>query len=153
MKLINVFFFALILMTFGACNNSGNNAASAEEKAAQLAAEQALWGETMTIHDKAMNLMGGINNLKTMLSEQIEKSQDEAAVTVAKMAIDNLDKADEGMMEWMSNLQKLEDLRKEKSHEEIMTYLQEQKEAATQIAEDITTSQVNGKKALKPFFE
>lgn len=151
MKLINVFFFAVALMTFGACNNAGDKAAAPVDPAKQKGEEQLLWSETMAIHDRAMKLMGNMNNLKTMLSEELKNSSNQELNSIAQKAIDDLDRADEGMMEWMANLQKLDQLRKEKSHEEIMKYLGEQKQAANKVSEDITNSLMNGKKAYKAF--
>jgi hypothetical protein len=66
------------------------------------------------------------------------------------LAIDNLEAADEGMMEWMSNLMQLEDLRKNKSHEDIMSYLEEQKAAALKVEKDISDSMGNAKRILEP---
>jgi len=51
-----------------------------------------------------------------------------------------LDKADEGMMDWMHGFQQLKKLQAAKSHQEILTYLEEQDGVIKQVGVDMTNS-------------
>ncbi len=146
MKFINVFFLAFAIMAFGtSCNNTAQTKA---DPADQQAAEQSLWDSMMVIHDEVMPMMTSVEKIKQILNEQKGVVTGEEQKSIVKVALSELDAADKGMWEWMHNLQKLADLRKDKSHDEIMTYLTEQTNAISKVQDDILTSIQNGEKAI-----
>lgn len=146
MKLINVFFLAFAIMAFGAsCNNAAQTKADPAE---QQTAEQNLWDSMMVTHDEVMPMMTSIEKIKQILNEQKETVTGEDEKSIIKVALSDLNSADEAMWTWMNDLQKLEDLRKDKSHDEIMTYLNEQNDAISQVQHDINKSILNGEKAI-----
>lgn len=101
--------------------------------------ETVLWYEMMEVHDEVMPKISEVNRL----SRSLKKYRDTIPYILTseyKKALTDLDKAEDGMMEWMSELQQLEEMRKTKNHEEIMAYLKEEKAKIEQVSKDILGS-------------
>ncbi|MBT8231640.1 MAG: hypothetical protein HKO66_12455 [Saprospiraceae bacterium] len=93
---------------------------------------EALYTEVIAIHDEVMPKMSTIHKLKKKL-KKIENG------VVTKVLIDNLDKADEGMMQWMEDFavfKKMDD----KSDEEKIKFLEEEKEKITKVSVNMKSS-------------
>lgn len=137
-----IFVFALGL--FG-CNNAAKEA----EMAKQQEEQQTLWDEAMAIHDAVMPMMTTVEKMKAFLTDpaNFDGVSDESK-QVAAVALADLEQADKSMWDWMNNLQKLEDLRKDKTHEEILAYLTEQKTEMEGIKTALNQAATNGKKAI-----
>ena len=87
--------------------------------------EDAKWEAVMANHDVVMPMMGTTNKVRKKLKKTLKANDNLAPeiVTKANQLITDLDKADEGMMDWMNGFQQLDKLQEEKSHEEILSYL------------------------------
>ena len=113
--------------------------------------ESKRWDEVMKNHDVVMPLMGNINkvrkDLKTYVAEQ-DSLPAEQQQSVNQLLV-KLDNADEAMMDWMNGFQQLERLRNEKSHEEIMKYLDEQEKAIEVVGKEMKESIQSGLQFLK----
>lgn len=133
---------ALLLLVV-AC---GNNTEALKEQENNLA------NEVMDIHDEVMPKMAEINRLSRTLQDYYEANKetisDELDGQIELMQRE-LEKADDGMMGWMANYQQPTALRETKTHEEIMTYLQEQKKEVSEVAEQINSSLAEAKKLIE----
>ena len=81
--------------------------------------------------------MTEIVSLKGSLIELATNSTDE---TTVKATLTQLEKAEDAMMAWMNNFTAPEKMRDTKSHEEIMVYLQAQKEEITKVRDTMNGS-------------
>ncbi len=126
--------FLLLISLFLACeanqdSTENTNTLSAEET------ESTLYQETMELHDLVMPKMATMNKLSRTLKEHQTQLTEEQEMIKSQIeeVINNLGTADEKMMDWMQNMQPLADLRASQSHEEIMSYLQKEKESMASI--------------------
>ena len=115
--------FILIIPLFFSCDN-----------------QKELYSEVMVIHDTAMAKMDKIITLKSALKEKAQAmSQDTTNTNIEEVKkindlILNLDAADESMMNWMREFHQ-----DYESHakEEIMDYLENQKDRITKVGEEM----------------
>ena len=113
--------------------------------------EYAKWEAVMANHDVVMPMMSTTNKVRKKLKKALKANNNLAPEMVAKanQLITDLDKADEGMMDWMNSFQQLDKLQANKNHEEILSYLAEQDVIIKQVGVDMT----NGIKAGTDFVE
>ncbi len=125
----------------------------------QEAAEVALWKETMKIHDEVMPYTGQVNRIKRAIKGKIGEAGQGGGLklnsSTKKMltTLQDLDKAEKDMFDWMKGLQQLPDLRKTKSHEEIMAYLEAEKLNIRRVGINTSAVIITGKElldAMKP---
>lgn len=137
-----IFYFSLSL--FLACT-------SVSSKTQKL--EDAKWNAVMANHDVVMPMMGTTNKVRKNLKNFMTSQENLPAEMTTKIndLITQLDKADEGMMDWMNGFQQLEKLQATKEHKEIMTYLEEQDVIIKQVGIDMTNSIKSGTDFLKGF--
>ncbi len=104
--------------------------------------EDAKWEAVMANHDVVMPMMGTTNKVRKKLKKALKANENLAGETVTKInaLIGDLDKADEGMMDWMNGFQKLSKLQAEKNHQEILKYLEDQDGIIKQVGVDMTNS-------------
>ena len=100
--------------------------------------QQELYDEVMAVHDEVMPKMQDIMNLKEQIRGKIERlSQQtgtEAEVEQLDQMINRLDEADEAMMNWMRNFKRdYEGM----SEEEVINYLEEEKEKITEVRQEM----------------
>ncbi|MEZ4953438.1 MAG: hypothetical protein R2825_07665 [Saprospiraceae bacterium] len=114
-------------------------------------AQENLKDELMVVHDEVMPKMGEIHKLKKQLKKLSTESsvEENGNLEEIKNAIYALEKADDGMMDWMANFKSPSKLRGEKSHEEIMAYLENEKEKIEQVKNDMMTSIERAKKLVE----
>lgn len=104
--------------------------------------QDARWHAVMANHDVVMPMMGTTNKVRKQLkkvktenpvlpNEQVEK---------INQLIGDLDKADEGMMDWMNGFQPLKKLQATKEHQEILKYLEEQDIEIKRVGIEMTNS-------------
>lgn len=117
----------------------------------QLAAQQQTWDEVMKIHDEVMPKMNTMRELTKTLKTQWEsnKSLDAATKDDISIAIQELESADEGMWDWMHNLQQLKPLQESKTHDEIIDYLKEQQQSIILVREEWDNSMAKADGILK----
>lgn len=124
-----------------ACNNSANQTA-----------EQQAWDEVMAVHDEVMPKTAELNRLATQLRSKIatlDSTQQESKNTMMD-AILAIERADEGMMNWMAEVQDPEILHGEnKTHEEIMRYLNEEKNKVNVVRDNILAALERGNQLLE----
>lgn len=140
MQTQNLFFVFALLFLATAC---GNNVEQLKAEESKLA------GEVMEIHDEVMPKMAEVNRLSRELDDYYEANKETISDELdgqIELVQRELEKADDGMMGWMANYKQPEALREEKTHEEIMTYLNEQKELISDVAEQINSSIEEAKK-------
>ena len=137
---IGLFFLVNFLMT--ACNNSTN----------QVVEEQQAWDQVMAVHDDVMPKTADLNRMTTQLRAKNAALDSTRQDTKNKImdAIQALESADESMMSWMAEVQDPEILRGDnKTHAEIMRYLEEEKNKVDRVQSDITVSLDQGKQILE----
>jgi hypothetical protein len=128
MKSFNHFFISIITAAlFFACGSSSPD----------IEKEDALRNEVFVIHDEVMPRMAEIVALKGKLEALNPDSTKAAEVTAA---ISFLGNAEDGMMEWMVQFKQPAKLRESKKHEEIMAYLEAEKQRISQVRDDINNS-------------
>lgn len=134
-------FFVLAILNI-ACNNSAN----------QTVEQQQAWDQMMAVHDDVMPKTSDLNRMTTQLRTKIAALDSTQQDTKNKMmdAIQALERAEEGMMSWMAEVQDPEILRGEhKTHAEIMRYLEEEKDKVDRVQADIIASLDQGKQLLE----
>lgn len=108
--------------------------------------------EVMVIHDEVMPRMGEIHKLGKELKKLVENNtiEDDSIIIEIRNTIDYLESADEGMMEWMHNINKNKPskVRKNKTHEEILSMLHEEMKKVEKVKYDINTSISNAQELL-----
>ena len=125
----------LLLFTLVACQNSGPASQQSLE-------EEKLHKKILAIHDEVMPRMGEINKLRKKLVESLDAGtfKSEEDIKAAKEAVQYLENADEGMMQWMHDYKKPSELQKDKSPEEVMAWLKEEYKKVEKVKYDIQTS-------------
>lgn len=110
--------------------------------------------EIMNIHDELMPSLDKVDSLKKALEENrnyltgdsLGVTQGNVAVPVDSLII-ALERADEGMMEWMRNYDKFEE--ETFSHEEQMEYLLKEKEKIEQVRLEMISSIMEAENVLE----
>ena len=131
-------YLLLIVMVCSYCTNntSTENENTASEDQAK---EDQLRKDMIVLHDEVMPFMGAINKTQKELKEQLETIEDEAVKEKAAKIIEDLDKAHEGMMDWMHKnskvFQSLDEMRAEMDHDAIIQYLNKEKADMQDIKE------------------
>lgn len=134
MKTQNLLFLLSLLFLATACGNNVEQLKAEEDKLAS---------EVMEVHDEVMPKMAEINRLSRELDKYYEANKETISDELdgqIELVQRELEKADDGMMGWMANYRQPEALREEKTHDEIMTYLQEQKALISEVAGQINSS-------------
>ena len=99
--------------------------------------EKDLLNEVIKIHDEVMAKDGLLMTNKMQLDTLIKESKNPALNTSATALVAALDSADSKMENWMHNF---DAENKGKSHEQIMTYLTDQKQQIEAIDKQLNTS-------------
>ncbi len=119
-----------LLLIFGlGLTSCGEDTAAVEKAATEAAqaAQQTAYDAMMEGHDRVMPLMGNITAAEEALKQQLEAadiSEDRKDLLMA--AYEQLEDANDGMMDWMKNLKSLDDLRGSMDNEAIITYIKEE---------------------------
>lgn len=110
----------------------------------EATAEEAAFETMMDVHDEIMPRMGEVNKLSRELKglEAANDTTNRELMGEIDGAIRALDNAHNDMMAWMNmnGGNKLEQLRKEKKHDETMAYILDEEEKIIKVKEDIETS-------------
>lgn len=107
--------------------------------------------EVMAVHDEVMPYMQDINGYKEQIRNKIDSlSQagvnDGDEVTALNNLMQQLESADEAMMNWMRNFDRNYD---NQTEEEAVAYLEDQKEKVIQVKEDMETALRDAETMLK----
>tara|TARA_R110000737_G_scaffold309779_1_gene318215 strand:- start:691 stop:1074 length:384 start_codon:yes stop_codon:yes gene_type:complete len=95
--------------------------------------------EVMNVHDEVMPKLGELNKDKKKLQTILANSTDESVKTTLQEAITSLEKADEGMMDWMAEYKLPSDI----SSQEV--YLKNEMMRITKVKTDMLQSMSNAK--------
>jgi len=107
-------------------------------------ASKVLYDEVMKIHDDVMPEMGTIHKLKKKLKKRLENEFiSEEEKSAALKAITDLEKADDGMMDWMAAF-KLPEATNDSVQ---INYLTKEKVVITQVEKDMWNS-INAAKSI-----
>lgn len=132
--------FLLLLLPVVFLLSCGEGPARAEDQA---------WDKMMEVHDEVMPEMAAMNRVGRELKSVSGDLDKKSELEKVNKAVKDLEAASEGMMEWMSSLQQLKQLRENMSHEEIMDYLQSETEAIARIKTDMLRSLEQGRALLE----
>lgn len=144
-------YITLILLTISCGNNANTTSDSNQSENTQAETENQLWDEVMVIHDEVMPQMSAINKLTGKLKDQLQNNEELEEALKAKMeeTLQDLQKADEGMWNWMHNLKQLGKLRESLDHKGIVNYLNEEKTKITKVKGDMLSSIEKGQELVK----
>ena len=133
----------LVGLSWSACNELS--------EAEQQQAEDNLWEVVMHGHDEVMPLTGELSNVSRALKNSVMARTDatEELRDQVRDTVEEMQEAEEEMFEWMSEIKQVAELRKEKSHKEIMNYLEDQKKTMEKVREMTVSSLQNGKTLLQ----
>ncbi|MFT4536091.1 MAG: formate dehydrogenase maturation protein FdhE [Saprospiraceae bacterium] len=95
--------------------------------------------KVMNVHDEVMPKLGELNKDKKKLQTILANSTDESVKTTLQEAITSLEKADEGMMDWMAEYKLPSDI----SSQEV--YLKNEMMRITKVKTDMLQSMSNAK--------
>ncbi|MEM9260607.1 MAG: hypothetical protein AAGA62_13230, partial [Bacteroidota bacterium] len=136
-RLLSLLCIAFLL---AACNNGPSAAEIAAEEATAAAQEQA-YETMMEAHDRVMPLMGQITASQRSVMEELK--EDELAEDRKELLTaisEQLEDANDGMMEWMGNLKPLDELRASMGNDAIMTYVQQEAADIAKVETAMTTA-------------
>lgn len=129
--------FAAILLSgvlFASCGNSQES--TTEETTQEVNRVETLKKEIMEVHDKTMKEMGTLKKLDKSLFEAMQAGTIEE--DAAQNAINDVRAAHEDMMNWMRNFENPDEM--DATEDEIVAYLEGQKEKVEQLDEYTTRS-------------
>lgn len=116
----------------------------------QNAEQQKLWDEMMAIHDEIMPAMGEIFKYSKELQTHLDSTEVETALqSEIEATIEQLNQADDGMMDWMAALKQPSELKESMNHKEIMEYLKTEHEKIEVVKQQMEESIENGKKMVE----
>lgn len=132
--MFRILLFSTLLFLFSACDEG------VDAKMHNI--QDARWTAVMANHDVVMPMMGTTNKVRKQLKAIATDRPDLPTETVDKInqLITNLDKADEGMMDWMNGFQQLKKLQATKEHKEILKYLDEQDVEIKRVGIEMTNA-------------
>ncbi|MEM9888278.1 MAG: hypothetical protein AAF849_20460 [Bacteroidota bacterium] len=130
MKLI-LYVCMLCILLMG-CKEANNSTQQTTENTVQQA-----WDEMMVIHDEVMPKMSEINRLKKQLVAQGDTT----------IVYENLQKAEDGMWDWMHNLVSLEEVKK-MEEAAAMQHLRAEIAEITEVREEMQESIEAGEQLL-----
>lgn len=122
----NLIFVLLASFFLTSCGEDTAAIEKAAMEAAQ-AAQQSAYDAMMEGHDRVMPLMGQITAAQKSLVGQMEmEGIDEEKKALLEAASEQLEDANDGMMNWMKGLKPLDDLRANMDNDAIIAYIKEQ---------------------------
>ncbi len=101
--------------------------------------------EIMKVHDDAMEKIGEINDLTNKLQQQTVNQADSLMAEKSKSIQEMLEKADDGMMNWMQEWKVPEDI----SKEDLDNFFSDQKQKVDKVSNDIDKAIEEAKKFLE----
>lgn len=152
--------FLILLISFSlwsceqkAKNSEDNIAKEAEEIPADERIERELHDQVMAVHDEVMPQMDVVMNIKGQLVEALDSLAEISPAPTAKIeeieaSINALEKADEGMMNWMRKWSPPADTT---SHESKVNFYDQQKTLINDVRKEMSDAIENSKVLLKSY--
>ena len=141
-------FLFLFLLT--SCGDADRDAADAAEQQATVAAQDAAYKAMMDGHDRVMPLMGRITQAQRTITEQLTAggvSEEYRELLLA--ANEQLEDANDGMMNWMNQVRPLDELREDNDPDEVMNYIKEHTRSIADVEADINASLANANEIIQ----
>jgi len=134
----SLLYLVAILLNTAYCTNS---------RKVEEAAEDRLRTELMQVHDEVMPKMGEMTGIAGRLKDFLQQDSLLSADDRLQLeeAIGEITAAEEGMMDWMAGFRQPETLRASMDHEEIMKYLESEKNKITRVNVQIKAGIEKGK--------
>jgi len=135
MKNLNRILFLFLSATLVSCGGSGTEN--------QIQEEEELASEVMAIHDEVMPKTAEVNRLSRRFRSYYEANKESISEEMdgkIELMQRELEKAEDGMMAWMTSYQHPEVLRETLDHGAIMKQLRDQKATIQGVADQINTS-------------
>ncbi len=135
MKYLNQILLLSLSAAIVSCGGSGTEDFVKEE--------DALAGEVMAIHDEVMPKTAEVNRLSRQLDAYYQNNKASISEEMdgrIELMQRELEKAEDGMMAWMTSYQQPEVLRETLDHNAIMEQLRDQKKSIQGVADQINTS-------------
>ena len=134
--------FLLTLTLFTACgDDSVSSDAELQRLEAARTAQNAAYEGMVAAHDRIMPMMGQVTAAQRAVKEKMEtKGLADDHKDLLEAAYEQLEDAEDGMMEWMQNMKPLETLRETMDNDAIITYIREESADITDVETQINTS-------------
>ena len=133
-----------VILTAVGCQNAATQAVTHTEEELNTQEQKRL--EIQGIHDAVMPEMSTLNRLARTLKPLLAKDSklDENEREIVQDVVNRLEKADEGMMNWMGEFHwNLDPLRDSLNHQGIMSYLAAEETTATEVDSQMRNSIVD----------
>ncbi len=147
---MKIYFYLFSLFLFTACG--GDKVSSDAElqalEASRIAQEAAYEGVT-NAHDRIMPRMGEVTAAQRAIKERLEAGGlADDTEDLLEAAYEELEDAEDGMMEWMRNLKSLDELRETMNNDAIISYIRDENAEIAEVETAMTTSIANAKKIV-----
>ena len=132
--------FSLILFT--ACGDDKLSAdAELQHLEATRSAQNAAYESMVQAHDRIMPMMGQVTAAQRAVKEQMgADGTPEDREDLLEAAYEQLEDANDGMMDWMQSMKPLDELRETMDNDEIMKYIREEASSIAEVENDIKTA-------------
>ncbi len=150
----NYFSFVLLLLSLLLLNCGGQQQQAEQEDsrftAEELQAQETAFQKMMAVHDEVMPLTIEMNKVAMNIKPYLESDslQDAQIREEASTAVQEIESADDAMMEWMGNSPKMNKLRDSLSHEQIMARLEEEEAEISEVSRQMKSSLEKGREVL-----
>ncbi|MBK8703878.1 MAG: hypothetical protein IPN33_09785 [Saprospiraceae bacterium] len=118
----------------------------------QLQLQDSLWTGIMAVHDSVMPQTSEINRMSQRFKKELKENSKLDVATKSQLitVLEFLEQSDASMFDWMNNLKQINNLRKaEMPHEEIVSYLLQEKTTIIQVRDAMLTSLNAGQKLME----
>ena len=141
-------FLFLLVFTF-ACG-SGEDAAEDAGERGNTAAQQTAYELMMEGHDRVMPMMGQITATQRAITEQLSSGGlDDDYRDLLLAANEQLEDANDAMMQWMNTSRPLSELQENMDNDDIMSTIRERTRSIAEVETDIRTSLANAEQILE----
>lgn len=133
------YLFSLLFLAtlFAGC---GDGASIAEQEATEAAQKQA-YETMMEAHDRIMPMMGKVAAVQRSLMEEMKtEGLSEERTELLNAANEQLEDANDQMMEWMSNMKPLDKLREDMDSDKILQYIKDESGTIAKVETAITAA-------------
>ena len=156
MRFTCLLFAALILGIVTSCQPNTSGRPDKNTIASEANTENEVFKNIMVVHDEVMPKMADLNRVKRNLKDWLTSNDNHPELERVSSAIQSIETAEAGMMDWMRGISehRPETLREAgKSHEEIITVLDEELAAIEKVRDDMLSSLTTGRQLLDQLTE
>ncbi len=106
----------------------------------QIKAQDEAFGRMMAVHDEVMPKLDDMNRVGRQLKPYLDSLDDKTVMEEINLALQKLETAEDGMMEWMMASPKIGQLRDSLGHEAVLGLLQAEEEKIARVRDDMLNS-------------